>query len=144
MFAFMPQGWMFMLLAVVVEASIMSLRLAGKKFYTPTYVAAFLSNIVSGAVGIAASMMLNGGWWLVVWFPWVSSHEVDGSDPLAMLSLVAYFLVALIVTLLIEGLLNILLLKHLYGKKAIVKATLLANAITYAIGAIFICLLVYL
>lgn len=22
-------------------------------------------------------MALNGGWWLVVWFPWVSKHEVD-------------------------------------------------------------------
>lgn len=143
-FALMPQGWMFMLSVIMIEAVIMSKRLAGKIFDTPTFVAAFISNFVSGVVGIVASIMLNGGWWLVVWFPWVSSHEVDGRNIGGMSLLAAYYLVALIVSLLIEGLLNILLLRHLYGKKEIVKATLVANAVTYAIGAILICLFVYL
>lgn len=133
-----------MLSVIMIEAVVMSKCLAGKIFDTPTFVAALFSNFVSGVVGIVASIMLNGGWWLVVWFPWVSSHEVDGRNIGGMSLLAAYYLVALMVSLLIESLLNILLLRHLYGKKEIVKATLVANAVTYAIGAILICLFVYL
>lgn len=142
-FAFLPQGWLFMLLVIVIEAIAMSQFLTKKTFKLSIFGAALLSNIVSGAVGIIASLMLNGGWWLVVWFPWVSSHEVDGSSPQALLLLVVYYLVALIISMLIEGLLNTLLLKRLYGKTKTLKATLIANAITYALGAVLIGLLVY-
>ncbi|MBP5560373.1 MAG: hypothetical protein J6X70_01020 [Muribaculaceae bacterium] len=143
-FAFLPQGWLFMLLVIVIEAIAMSRFLAKKTFNIPIFCTALFSNIVSGAVGITASLMLNGGWWLVVWFPWVSSHEVDGSSPQAMLSLTAYYLLALIGSVLIEGLLNTLLLQRHYGKRETIKATLIANAITYALGAFLIGLLVYL
>ncbi len=133
-----------MLLVIAIEAFIVSKRLAKKVFNLPCYGTVFFSNIVSGAVGIIASLMVNGGWWLVVWFSWVSSHEVNGSSPQALLSLVAYYLVALIISLLIEGALNTLLLKRHYGTKETIKATLAANAITYALGAILIGLLINL
>ena len=140
----MPPGWLFMLLVILIEAFTMSRCLAKTNYDNPSYCAAFFSNIVSGVVGILASVGITGGWWLVVWFPWVSSHEVDGSNLRIMFSLAAYYLVALIVSVLIEGLLNVWVLRRRYGKRETIKATLIANAITYALGAILIILFVYL
>ena len=80
-FAFLPMGWLFMAFIIVGEAFLMSKYLIQRKFNKRIWGSAAISNIVSGVIGIIITMILNGGWWLVVWFPWVSSHEVNIHNP---------------------------------------------------------------
>ena len=140
-YAFLPMGWLFMAFVILGEAFLMSRHLIGKKFDKKIYLTAALSNIVSGAVGIITSLALNGGWWLVVWFPWVSKHEVDIRDPQSLLVLVLFYAAALILSVLIELLVNHLMLQKRYPFKKTLHATLIANAFSYVLGAVLIALL---
>ena len=136
--AFLPEGWLFMAFVIAMEAFLMSFSLSGKKFDKRISVAATASNIVSGLVGIMASLSLNGGWWLVVWFPWVSSHEVNVHNSTELTGLLIYYVVAMILSVLIEMLINHLILRTRYSFKSTFKATLIANASSYVLGAILI------
>lgn len=140
-FAFLPMGWLFMAIVILGEAYLMCKYLIRKKFDKKVYISAAVSNIVSGATGILTSLKLNGGWWLVVWFPWVSSHEVDIRDPRQLWFLIMYYIVALMLSILIEVLVNYLFLRKQYNFKTTLKATLIANAFSYALGAIIIIVL---
>ena len=140
-YAFLPMGWLFMAFIILSEAFLMSRYLVRKKFDKKIYLSATVSNIVSGALGIMTTMALNGGWWLVVWFPWVSSHEVDIHSRQDALALALYYLVALILSVLIELLANHLLLRKQYSFKKTLQATLIANAFSYILGAVLIILL---
>ena len=140
-YAFLPMGWLFMAFVMLGEGFLMSWRLIRKKFNKRIYLTAALSNIVSGAVGIITSLALNGGWWLVVWFPWVSKHEVDIRDPQSLRVLVLFYIVALILSVLIELLVNHLMLQKRYPFKKTLHATLIANAFSYILGAVLIALL---
>ena len=140
-YAFLPMGWLFMAFVILGEAFLMSRDLIGKKFDKKIYLTAAVSNIVSGAVGIITTMALNGGWWLVVWFPWVSKHEVDIHDPQGLWGLIVYYAVALILSVLIELLVNHLMLQKRYPFRKTLHATLIANAFSYILGAVLIALL---
>ena len=140
-FAFLPVGWLFMAFVILGEVFLMSWYLTGKKFEKKTYQTAALSNIVSGAVGIITTLELNGGWWLVVWFPWVSKHEVDIHDSQDLRALVLFYVAALILSVLIELLINHLMLQKRYPFRKTLRATLIANAFSYVLGAVLIVLL---
>ena len=140
-FAFLPMGWLFMAFVILGEGFLMSWYLIRKKFDKKIYLTATVSNIVSGAVGIITTLALNGGWWLVVWFPWVSKHEVDIHDPQSLWTLVLFYFVALILSVLIELLINHLMLQKRYPFRKTLHATLIANAFSYVLGAVLIVLL---
>jgi hypothetical protein len=116
----------------------MSFFLSRKKFEKRISIATTTSNIISGIIGIMASLLLNGGWWLVVWFPWVSSHEVNVHNSTELTGLLIYYVVAMILSVLIEMLINHLILRTRYSFKSTFKATLIANASSYVLGAVLI------
>ena len=64
LYAFLPQGWLFMAFVILAEAILMSLYLTRKIFNGLVYTSAVVSNVVSGLFGIIVSMVLNGGLWL--------------------------------------------------------------------------------
>ncbi len=134
-------GWLFMAFVIVIEAFIMSKYLTAEAFNKRVYLSSLISNVISGIIGIIASLSLTGGWWLVVWFPWVSSHEVDIRDSRELLGLVIYYIVAMILSVLIELLSNHLYLRKDYPFSKILSATLRANTFSYTLGAILIVLL---
>lgn len=140
-YAFLPMGWLFMAFVILAEAFLMSRHLIGKAFHKRIYLSAALANIVSGAVGIVTSLALNGGWWLVVWFPWVSKHEIDVHDSQSLWALIIYYFAALILSVLIELLVNHLMLQKGYPFKKTLHATLIANAFSYSLGAVLLTLL---
>ena len=140
-FAFLPVGWLFMAFVILGEGFLMSRHLIRKKFDKKIYLTAAVSNIISGAVGIITTLELNGGWWLVVWFPWVSKHEVDIRDPQSLRTLVLFYAAALILSVLIELLVNHLMLQKRFPFKKTLHATLIANAFSYILGAALIALL---
>ena len=140
-YAFLPMGWLFMAFVILGEGFLMSWYLIRKKFDKKIYLTATVSNIVSGAVGIITTLSLNGGWWLVVWFPWVSKHEVDIHDSQGLWGLIVYYAVALILSVFIELLVNHLMLRKQYPFKKTLHATLIANGFSYILGAVLIALL---
>ena len=135
-FAFLPQGWLFMILIMLLESFVMSELLCKSKMNARITAVVFFSNFVSGLFGIITTMILNGGWWLVVWFPWVSSHEVDLSTPNALLVLIIFYLIAFVLSVLIEELINYSMLSKKYPARKILWTTLLANVASYLLGSI--------
>ncbi|MBR6490515.1 MAG: hypothetical protein IKT03_08285 [Muribaculaceae bacterium] len=142
-FAFMPQGWLFMMLIILLEAFVMNWVLGKKRIEMSVFVSALAANGVSGILGIIISMILNGGWWLVVWFPWVTSYEVDVHEPKALTGLIIYYVAALVLSVLIEWGINHAILRKRHPARKILKATLYANAASYALGTILLALLCF-
>ena len=140
-FAFLPPGWIFMISVVLLEALIISIILIKKKTNKRIYLTSLLSNGVSGLIGIVSSLLINGGWILVVWLPWVSSHEININNKEELICLICYYIVALILSIGIETFINLLLLKKKYDRKRIVMASIYANAASYALGTIFLIVL---
>src|SRR6478609_5035363 len=98
-FAFMPQGWLFMAFVIVLECLVMTRLLLPKWYNKRIYGVTTLTNVISGLTGILISMILNGGWYLVVWFPWVSSNEINPSDKEALKALIIFYALAFVLTL---------------------------------------------
>lgn len=134
--AFLPQGWLFMILIMLLESFIMSELLCRRVMNGKITGVVFFSNFISGLFGIITTLFLNGGWMLVVWFPWVSSHEIDLSMPNALTGLIVFYLIAFVLSVLIEELINNLFLHEQYPVRKILWATLLANIASYLLGSV--------
>ena len=135
-FAFLPEGWLFMILVMLLESFIMSELLCRRVMNGKITAVVFFSNFISGLLGIITTLSLNGGWMLVVWFPWVSSHEIDLSMPNALTGLVVFYLIAFVLSVLIEELINCTILSEKYPVRKILWTTLLANVASYLLGSI--------
>ena len=133
-YAFLPQGWIFMVAIILIECIGLSYFLTKKVKNKKIYNTVIISNTVSGLVGIIGSMILNGGWWLVVWLPWVSSNEVSSKNGLK--TFMIYYVIAFLLTIIIEGIVNCLMLKKEYSRTQILKMTLLVNCLSYLIGSL--------
>lgn len=134
LYAFLPMGWCFMILIMLLESVCMSKFLENRYYDLPIYKKIFLSNTISGTIGIVISMMLNGGWWLVCWFPWVGSHEVSHTLE-SYQALFIFYLSAFVLTLITEGFINHHYFSEKYGKRRILILTLDVNAISYLVGS---------
>lgn len=137
-FVLLPQGWLFMIFVIFCEGFLATKVLIKQKYNRRIYLTMLTSNVVSGLTGIIGSYLINGGWWLVCWFPWVSSHEIDIHNSALLIVLVIYYFAAFVVTIIIEMGINFSCLKNQFGVRQIIKATLLTNAVTYFIGALLI------
>src|SRR5216110_3664620 len=126
-FAFMPLGWLFMAFVIGIECFALTRVLIPKFFDKRIFMVTSLVNVISGVIGIMMSIAINGGWWLVVWFPWVGKHEVDLSLRVEWHALVVYYALAFLLTLIIETSINISLLRQRFPINKIIKATLIAN-----------------
>lgn len=125
-----------MILIILLEAWLMSRWLCKKRLDRRITGTAFLSNFVSGLAGIITTLILNGGWILVVWFPWVSTHEIDISSRDGLLGFCVIYLIAFVLSVLIEALINWLMLRKRYSTCQIMKSTLLANVASYLLGSL--------
>lgn len=135
-YAFLPQGWIFMAFVILLECLVMTRLLTPKWLDKRIYCVSTLTNISSGLCGITISMILYGGWYMVVWFPWVSSNQFNLSTPNALQELIIFYLVAFVLTLIIESVNNILFLRKHYSTSKILKATIVTNIVSYAIGTV--------
>lgn len=130
----MPVGWAIITAILFLETLLFYLFLKKEHQFKKLLWRLAVSNLVSGVFGFVLSLMVNGGWLGVFWFPWVSSHEITFMSSYFII----YFIAVFIVTLLIEVPINILLFKKLGIKwKKTLSVSLAANAITN-IGCAFI------
>lgn len=125
-----------MAFVIMIECLSISKFLSNRWKNWKLYRTVTLSNLISGVVGIIGSMILNGGWWLVVWFPWVSDHEIDVDNNENLKELIIFYLVAFILSVIIETVINCLLLKNHYSMRKIISSTLIVNIISYVVGTI--------
>lgn len=98
--------------------------------------AAILANGISGIIGFGTSVVLNGGWWLVVWMPWVGRHEANWADPAARQLLILYYIVAFVLSVLIE----VFWERFILGNKApagkVWYGCILGNTLSYLLGSL--------
>jgi hypothetical protein len=135
LWALLPPGWIFMAAIIALEAIVLSRILYGNWWEEKTAFAALYANFISGAFGFGLSLLANGGWWLVIWMPWVSSNEVDIPDDLLAISI--YYIICFVLSVAIEGLFLQYFLKRYFSGLEVWKACLFANTLSYAIGSIF-------
>jgi len=133
-YATLPMGWFFMVILVAIEIVVMSQALKRTYFNGRVAGTALLSNTISGLAGAFASKAINGGLILVVWLPWVSSYEVDISGDDGLIILILYYAVAFVATVLIELLVNSIVLKKRHGFGEVLRATVIANVVSYLLG----------
>lgn len=131
-YALMPLGWAFMVAIVLLEILMISRLLGGvwwkKCFAWPVIVA----NAVSGAIGFAVSLLMNGGWWLVVWMPWISPNEVDLTKQFTVISV--YYAGAFLISVATEGLVEQLMLRRRAEKKKVWLGCVSSNVVSYVLG----------
>jgi len=127
-----------MAFVILIECVSMTEILFRETFNKKIWISTAITNIISGIVGILLSVALNGGWWLVVWLPWVSRNEIDVSNNDELLAISIYYGLAFILTVVIEILCNWSFLKSSQSRNRIIKATLLTNIISYFIGSVFL------
>ena len=132
-FVLMPEGWIFMICVILTECVVMTRLLLPKWFDKKIYWATTLSNLISGITGIILSLILNGGWYLVVWFPWVGTNEINLSKKGDLLALSIFYIITFILSLIIESMTNILFLRKQYPVKKILISTFITNLVSYAI-----------
>src|SRR4029079_5630289 len=132
--AITPIGWVFMALIILLECAILSRRLAAVWWDSKVARATTVANLVSGVVGFYLSLQHNSGWWVVVWLPWVSRNEVG--IPSQLKKFVVYYLVAFLLSILIEGVVEQIMLRSRYSGWKVWKASLLANFVSYLLASV--------
>jgi hypothetical protein len=98
--AFSPTGWGLMLLVILLEGFLLAWLLPTAKRRT-YFITSFVANAASGAVGFVVSIALTGGWWLVIWVPWVTAYDASREQ---WPNLGLYMLVAYVGSIVIESL----------------------------------------
>ncbi|MBR5638427.1 MAG: hypothetical protein IKW83_01560 [Muribaculaceae bacterium] len=134
-YASLPMGWLLMACLIAIEVIVMSQILDRKYFKSRVAFTALVSNVVSGIAGAYTSIAINGGRLLTVWFPWVSSDEVNLSNDEDLFSFVLYYAVALVATILIELIVNCVFLKKRYEFRPVMRATIIANVVSFLLGS---------
>lgn len=89
--AFSPLGWGLMLLVILLEGFLLS-RLLPTASGRSHLITSLAANAASGAAGFVVSVGVTGGWWLVIWVPWVTAAEASREQwpALAVFMMVAY------------------------------------------------------
>lgn len=133
--AFMPVGWLFMACIIFLECWLASGYLSHKSINRRVCLAILAGNLTSGILGILTTLTFTGGWIIVVWFPWVSAHEIQLETGNEIFSFALYYIIAFILSVLIEGAVNWILLRKKYRVVQILRCTFWTNAGSYIFGS---------
>lgn len=123
-----PLPFLFLLIIALFEGCIASRILQREVFNKHIIITFLISNITGYFIEYFLSVFLNGGYTLLVWMPWV---KIIGHKDLFVYAI--SFPLIFIVTLLVEGLMNWLLLRRSYTLTKISIATFWTNFISLII-----------
>ncbi len=123
-----PLPFLFLLIIAFFEGCIASRLLKREKFNKYIITAFLISNITGYFIEYFLSIFVNGGNIMLVWIPWV---KIIG--PQDLFNYLISFPLIFIMTLLIEGSMNWLLLSSSYPLPTIFKVTLRANFVSLLI-----------
>lgn len=100
---------------IFLECWLASGYLSHKSINRRVCLAILAGNLTSGILGILTTLTFTGGWIIVVWFPWVSAHEIQLETGNEIFSFALYYIIAFILSVLIEGAVNWILLRKNIG-----------------------------
>lgn len=120
-----PLPFLFLLITALLEGCIASRLLKRENFNKYLITALLISNITGYFIEYFLSVFINGGNIMLVWIPWV---KIIGSKDL--FNYLISFPLIFIVTLLVEGAMNWLLLSSSYPLSTIFKVTLRTNFVS--------------
>lgn len=129
-----PFGVVFIVTTIFIEALLLSSLLSEIHLNRRIWFIVVGANITSGIVGFLVTTVLFKGCWPVVWLPWVSCSDIEA--PCDINSFIIYYLLAFLVTVLVEITINSLLLKKRYSLSSIAKSTLLVNLLSFVLGSL--------
>lgn len=128
---FMPLGWGIIFTILMIETVLFYLLFKRKIPFLTNLGFLTISNLISGLGGFGLSLLHNGGWYGVFWFPWVGKNELNLSNAQSFYFFVLYFVVVYLITMLIEIPINILLYRRkAVDVKSILRVTFLSNVVT--------------
>ncbi|MDN3655474.1 hypothetical protein QWZ08_07550 [Ferruginibacter paludis] len=117
-----PYPFIFLLMTAIFKGCIASRILKKVTFDSRIVGVIIISSIIGYFIEYFISVALNGGHIMLVWIPWV---KIIGTQDL--FNYLVSFPLILLATLIIEGSINLLLLKRRSTWKQIVKITTLVN-----------------
>lgn len=86
------------------------------------------------SAGFFVSEGIDGGWWSVIWMPWVSSNEVDLQDQFTAIT--TYFVCAFVASVAIEDAVEWFALRRRFPPRKILKACFASNVASYLVGSV--------
>jgi len=133
-----PYSFIILIIIGVFEGAIASKIIKDKLFNTRIILAILISNIIGYFAQYYFSILLNGGYHLFVWIPWIKIiREYDLFDYIISFPLI------LTVTILIESFCNWIILRKFYKGRLILKTTFWINIMSWIILIIVINCIVF-
>lgn len=117
-----------LLIIALMEGCIASWLLKNKTFNRQIIIVIIISNAIGYFSEYFLSVLINGGHILLVWIPWV---KIIGT--IDLIDYILSFPFIYLVTVLVEGSVNWLLLKHNFANKKILKTTIQINLVSFLI-----------
>jgi hypothetical protein len=108
-------GFIAFIVVVIIEGVFISIRLSKKWLNKEIFSIVFISNLITTIIGVVFHFLRKG----------------------LNLSYVTYIIIALIISILIEGLINLAFLKRNYYRNIIIINTIYANIISYLFLVIY-------
>jgi hypothetical protein len=126
-----PIGWLMMFCVIALEALVGAKLCAGTWYAPRLWRVTAGANLASGIVGMVLSTVLQGGWWLVFWIPWVSRKEL--AWPAQAGAFMLYYFLAFALSVLVEGAIQSWMHRGLYSARTVWRCTIVANVVSYAV-----------
>ncbi len=132
---FLPSvvGWLFLLVVILVEGAFVSRLTTAKWSYGMAWIAVVLSNLATTTIGQIVFSEQDHLGHLMNWLPVWNYHGHWRFDRMLFV-----FVISFVGSVIIEAVLNTGLIRNVtvIPRKRIVRATLIANAITYGIAVL--------
>ena len=132
---FLPSliGWAFLFFVLAAESLLLSKYLAKKWIDKRIFLIVIISNIITTIIGYIIFGQQGTSTHLLSWIP----TEYYGGH-LLIKGMVSMFIFSFILSVIIEAIFNLLMLKKNYAKKKILLGTTWINLFTYAVGGLII------
>lgn len=133
-----PLSWAYDMVVLVLESYLASRMLLKVRYDLQVYATVCLSNVVSGLIGLGLTLLLTGGWIIVIWLPYVGPREVTGPPLGPWGNFAMWYFLAFVLSVGIEFLVNWLCLRRRFDRRSLWRMTWKVNVITYLLGTVFV------
>ena len=127
-------GWLFLVFVLAAESLLLSKYLAKTWVNKRIFLTVIISNIITTIIGFF--MFDQEGGTSVHLLSWIPTEYYGGH--LLIKSMISMFIFSFILSVIIEAIFNLLMLKKDYRKKKIMLGTTWVNLFTYAVGGLII------
>jgi hypothetical protein len=127
-------GWIFLLFVLVSESLIMSKFLKKGWFHKEIYITVILSNVVTTILGCFLINEVPKAGHLLSWIPFFYYNGL----PTHLDDTIRVIVICFVITLLIEMVINILLLRKLKMADKLVYGSIICNVFTYVVAAVIL------